>query len=241
MLLMITERCEMGCSHCFLDCKPTGEDMTQQTFDNFMKFWSRVKIPTPIMVTGGEPTLHPLCFDFIDALQKANYTVCLLTNGMWLDDDKICKKVVQSKVLVQITNDERFYPKRINEAKASQFGYTIEKQIRIMSLFGRAKKNKIEFSSYKKFPDCFNTRSICRLAQTFDDYLMVMMGKGKFCNPDIVPSGNIKLGEHNLCQFVGNVNVDSKEQVLENIKKLKCDNCGLSKNLDSQLLRVFKG
>ena len=58
MLIKITDRCSMGCSHCFSDCTPDLCDMEWNTFVDTMSFYDRYckKISKPILISGGEPT-----------------------------------------------------------------------------------------------------------------------------------------------------------------------------------------
>ena len=37
MLVRITNRCQMGCSHCFTDSTPEGQHMTHHTFEQALQ------------------------------------------------------------------------------------------------------------------------------------------------------------------------------------------------------------
>ena len=38
MLVEVTYACKMGCTHCLSDCKPDGEHMTLEVFEDVLKF-----------------------------------------------------------------------------------------------------------------------------------------------------------------------------------------------------------
>ena len=59
MLIMITNRCTMGCSHCMSKCVPEGDDMSFSMFEEALDF-SLTRMPMmPVMISGGEPTENP--------------------------------------------------------------------------------------------------------------------------------------------------------------------------------------
>ena len=84
MILAITSRCIMNCSHCLSNCLPEGVDMQPDIFEQFLKF-NHPHIP--ILISGGEPTLHPNWFDMTQTLLEKGYYTILLSNGLFLDDE----------------------------------------------------------------------------------------------------------------------------------------------------------
>lgn len=76
MYIQITTRCNMNCWHCGFDCTEEGEDMSLETFRKAIQ-WEEESLT----IGGGEPTLHPLFWQFIgESLAVSNY-VWLATNG----------------------------------------------------------------------------------------------------------------------------------------------------------------
>lgn len=63
MYLQITTRCNMLCAHCCFRCTSRGTDMSRDTFLAASRFASDHGMT--ITIGGGEPTVHPLLFDFI--------------------------------------------------------------------------------------------------------------------------------------------------------------------------------
>ena len=79
MYAQITTRCNMTCAHCCYECGPDGEDMTLDTFRKGLELLS----PSYVSLGGGEPTLHPLFWQFLGlalAHPSVEY-VWLATNG----------------------------------------------------------------------------------------------------------------------------------------------------------------
>lgn len=44
MLIDLTYRCSMGCSHCMSDCKPDGIDMTPRVLEDVLEFYRKCHI-----------------------------------------------------------------------------------------------------------------------------------------------------------------------------------------------------
>ena len=62
MLVEVTYACKMGCTHCLSDCKPDGEHMTLEVFEDVLKFMIKNQIPT-WSFSGGEMFEHPDNFE----------------------------------------------------------------------------------------------------------------------------------------------------------------------------------
>lgn len=229
MLLMITEKCNMGCSHCMDDCKPTGEHLSMETFEKVVRFLKWVK-PKVILVTGGEPTESPHLFDMVKRLSNImdKKGVCITSNGMFLENTEMTERVLKLGVSVQITNDIRYYPQRINMSIKSKY-LLYETNIRSLYPQGRAKgMQPINCSA----PKCFNLRGIAiNNVTTFKDAINIMeMKVHKVCEPSIDINGNLRGGESVFCGSFGNVTMSDAE-LLQSLKDFKCDNCGMTKNL----------
>lgn len=61
MLLQITTRCSMGCTHCMGDYKPDGIDMSLEDFKAVVDSLKDVFLHEKpvLLITGGEPLDHP--------------------------------------------------------------------------------------------------------------------------------------------------------------------------------------
>lgn len=69
MLIQITNRCYEGCPHCMQDSNYLGRDMDFATFKKTVQFgvWLGCSI---FVLSGGEPTEHPLLLEFCQYLDK---------------------------------------------------------------------------------------------------------------------------------------------------------------------------
>jgi sulfatase maturation enzyme AslB (radical SAM superfamily) len=71
----------MECEHCGFACTAKGSDMTRETFMQCCEF--AVERGDSFFIGGGEPTLHPLLFDFIGLALSYNFEsgLGMVTNG----------------------------------------------------------------------------------------------------------------------------------------------------------------
>lgn len=230
MLLKITRKCSMGCTHCLEDATYDGKHMPMETFEKVLKFITYIN-PMVVIVTGGEPTEHP---DFFEIMKKliavfGKDRILLTSNGMFLYNQVFTNKVLDLGVEIQVTNDIRYYPMAINMSlKHSLIKY--ETHIRTIFPQGRAVANGIKVHGVTA-PKCFNIRSIAlRNANTFKETVGLMEMKMKVCTPSIGIDGSLYLGESSLCNKVGNIEMTDKE-IMNNIRKFKCNMCGMIDNL----------
>lgn len=88
LTLMITDRCNLRCHHCLLDCTPDlGRMVAKEAVVEIIEGFARLG-GERLMITGGEPLLHP---DWIEILSFANGRaefgeVCLQTNATLLSE-----------------------------------------------------------------------------------------------------------------------------------------------------------
>lgn len=142
MIIKVTDRCERGCNHCMFNCTKDGLDMSFDVFKN------RVDLVDcdSLIISGGEPMLHPDIEDIIMYASQNARIVRILTSGVRLDLlTNILKNT--SNVLVQITNDKRYYPvsneidRAISDFRRNNNSFRFEVVERIGDLvnLGRAK------------------------------------------------------------------------------------------------------
>lgn len=226
MLVRITEKCNMGCSHCSVSAGPDGKHMSMDVYERVLKFIDWIRVPM-ILLSGGEPTLHPDIESMIKKAIEKDLHVTLLSNGTFLEDLAMTEWILKTGVLVQITNDKRFYPREVPIINHPKLMY--EHSIRMVSPFGRALENKIATS--RQSPLCFNLRSLCRHTHDFKEALIMLRSMEKFCTPSINIDGTISAGEGNTCSTFGTVN-DSNLKLTNALCSLTCGRCGLRDNLD---------
>lgn len=83
MYLRITSRCNMTCAHCGFSCTARGQDMTRETFLEALAIGEG---DYSLTIGGGEPTVHPLLFDFLGlalayGYAEEDYRPMVITNG----------------------------------------------------------------------------------------------------------------------------------------------------------------
>jgi hypothetical protein len=214
--------------------------MTFDTFKDVLEF--NFKYDTTIIITGGEPTEHPEFWKFIDYLieeylkKEFVYSATITTNGMNLIKNKDVEEKIShyndtcKNLFFQVTNDVRYYPIRVNSYERI-FKYKNVTYIdRIESLYpqGRAGNNHTDNITS---PKCFNLRSISRSIGFEGAVPMLRQRLHKFCTPQVIYNGDLKLGESLLCPTVATI-YDSYEDINRKVQAFKCHGCDiLTKNL----------
>jgi MoaA/NifB/PqqE/SkfB family radical SAM enzyme len=105
---MITDACNLNCPHCLLDCKGTGgklvsKDIITTIIDAFSDLGGK-----RLLVTGGEPLLHPDWHDILSHACKTPWLseVVLQTNGAMVTSQDIRKiKLLLDKTRIQVSLD----------------------------------------------------------------------------------------------------------------------------------------
>ena len=82
MYIKITTRCNMSCEHCCYSATKDGEDMAIEMFKKILDKWHQEIDCGNGYVTlgGGEPTLHPKFWDFVELAWKYGRP-WMVTNG----------------------------------------------------------------------------------------------------------------------------------------------------------------
>ena len=78
MYIQITEKCNMLCAHCGFACTAKGQNMSLKTFK---KALTHIEEDSMLTIGGGEPTIHPLFWDFLGLAITRCDNVWLATNG----------------------------------------------------------------------------------------------------------------------------------------------------------------
>jgi len=218
MLIRVTEQCHMGCSHCFVDARPDGNHMDGKTYKLALEMANR--IDRVAMLSGGEPTEHPDILDFIAQAKKQLVVTSVLSNGMFLDDAALSEKLLATGVSLQITNDQRFYPRTVLVVDHPRLLYT--HRIRSIISLGRGRR----MVSNRTAPACFNLRSATRKYRDLSEAILTLRLRGYFCTPSIDVDGSVRAGETNQCYKIGSVGT-AIETMVEKLCDMKCNKCGL--------------
>lgn len=224
----------MGCSHCLDSCEPQGRHMDMETFNKAIRLIKQLN-GRFVVLSGGEPTDHPLFFEMLDLLVHhfGKEFIVVASNGMFLEDSKFTYNLQKRNVNVQITNDERYYPKKIKKILHKNFMY--EHHISSLMPFGRAKN----MPSINAMPSCFNLRSLSHNNFSLELSVPFLEARGKFCKPTINPDGSIVIGESKSCMSIGTV-YDPIEVLSKNISDMRCNKCGLVSMLPASHRKTIK-
>lgn len=253
MLIKITDKCNMGCSHCLSDCTPNLHDMEWNTFIDAMLFYNKYckDVRKPIIISGGEPTESKIFYNVISELISytlLNIPITITTNGIWLSENEQVVKDLKKYLpacTIQIVVDDRYYPIHVNE-DSPIFNYDNVILCRdVLRIYpqGRAIQNNLSFEA--KSSKCFNIRAITkqmveRGIPNLSTIFNTMTMHQKFCTPHIDIDGNIKLGESRLCPVCSNICKTEKE-IIDDIINFKCHQCDfLNENLPSQYKRFVE-
>lgn len=251
MLIDITEKCTMGCTHCISNCTEFGRDMLPETYAKIMRVVANNKIHG-IVLSGGEMFESAYIRDILDITKDIfnsnamiNEPVSITTNGRLLSSDlelysyfvNFLENIRQKKrVLIQVTDDKRFYPTQLDKKqiyRLQKLGAIIEEvptnqsdKNKCLYPQGRALENFDENWWNTKAPKCVNIRLL--LAQkpirTFSELCNQLFVLGFLCTPSVGVDGSIRIGESMLCPVVSNI-AKTDEEIINDIIKCKCQAC----------------
>lgn len=246
MLIKITDKCSMGCSHCLSDCTPDLCDMEWNTFVDAMNFYDKYckNIMKPILISGGEPTESSIFLNVIQYLID-NYSglipITITTNGIWLTKNEWLVKELEKSLpncSFQVVVDDRYYPVHVDE-DSPIFKYKnviLCNEVAVLYPQGRALDNNL--SCQAKASKCFNIRAITKqmIGKSLTDIFSMMIMNAKFCTPHIDINGNIKLGESRLCPVCSNI-YKTEEEIINDIINFQCHQCDF---LNSKLPKKYR-
>ncbi len=111
--IIFTQGCNFRCPFCHNASLVKGENNDEITEDELFTFLKgRKKILDGVVITGGEPLIHPDIYDFLKKIKELGYLIKLDTNGT---NPKMLKKLVGEKlvdyVAMDIKNSKENYKK----------------------------------------------------------------------------------------------------------------------------------
>jgi len=186
MYLQITNRCNMSCEHCGMNCTKQGEDMTPKTFENAMDYADGY-----LSLGGGEPTIHPLFWRFLGlAIAHAEETIWLATNGS-VTDTAIALAKMARKGVISCALSQDSYHDPIDE--------------RVIKAFTEGKKQTHSYSDAK---DSYDFREIRNVEDALINAGRCDFGEdGCVCEDIIVkPNGDVVGCGCDCAPCFGNVN-----------------------------------
>lgn len=249
VLIKITNYCSMGCSHCCENSTVAGQHMTRETFMAALALTERLEglawsrgVPRLLLLSGGEATEHPDVLWFLETARAADHKVILITNGMWLDDPDLRAKILRPDwpdLMVQVTNDPRFYPKAPKDVPTDDPRVMFVPSLTVLVTLGRLKRSRLPADlPLRKGPTSFNFRSVTRSMGDVREALYILRvravsGMSGHCSPSISSDGTIVAGETSNCFVVGDVN-STAEEITRKVTAMQCNKCGLVDNLTQE-------
>lgn len=85
--LLVTERCDAGCAHCWFDCKPEyGDTVSLYDAQNYIDAASKIPSVEWISFTGGEPMLFPTLVErLVEYASGLGLKTELVTSCLWAE------------------------------------------------------------------------------------------------------------------------------------------------------------
>lgn len=244
MIINITQHCTLRCPHCMQNASPErSEMMSEEVFDQALRFAKDIGSEI-LMISGGEPTSHPLFLDFLKkALHSGFWSVSVASNGTFIRNHAFTEKFASivkhdSKFYLQISSYKGLYANyneihKPNLKALRMFGNKVAvcdklNEIKILPL-GRTCSGKWyeEAKRVNGFPSCTNPSLI--LAQCKNLKAMgvgaLMESHRRFCLPIVSWDGNIRLGEAEQCRVVANI-FESFEEIEQKMFDFRpCGGC----------------
>ena len=242
MLIKVTDQCTMMCPHCMDAATPTGSMMNFSTFMEAIAFGIYIG-ERHFILSGGEPTENENLIDFCRWFDNANvddFGFSIVSNGMWLKDERKCKEVeeitnMRSFVAMQVFTHKKWYKEydyvvshKEEYGKYNHVIVDIDDTIHMQDL-GRARTNEdaqkeVELNPY--FMSCLNASLMAHQSNDPLDFGVFMTLKKMFCKPSVDSLGTVRMSESRFCPAVGNVNDDLFSDIWERMRVFKpCGNC----------------
>ena len=92
--LHITEKCNYSCRHCYMSSNPNVQDALkkEEIFSAVNQLSNKKYHVSSVLITGGEPFLHPDLDSIIKYTSKRISPLIIFTNGYWVSDINKTKK-----------------------------------------------------------------------------------------------------------------------------------------------------
>lgn len=103
----ITHRCNLRCAHCYQDDRAAqmSDALLRETLEKYEEFLNKRGCFGHVYLTGGEPLVHPRCFDLIREITERGMAVSLLTNGTLIDPLTANRLALLHPTFVQVSLD----------------------------------------------------------------------------------------------------------------------------------------
>jgi Radical SAM superfamily len=235
MIIRITDMCRMGCSHCMIEGSGEfGDHMPDRIYEPALEL-AQASMSPVVLLSGGEPTEHPDFFRYLRQMRESVLLPVITSNGMFTQRPGVAEQLAELGVFVQVTNDPRYYPQRLEPELFDHEGWHYEDTIPMIFPCRRTRLNGIEAT--RMYPGCVNLRAAVRRFG-LQPALVQLSAAGKQCAPSINVDGSIRAGEADTCHRIGQVG-DSLASIEHELATMKCDICGLRDNLKPEHLAAI--
>jgi organic radical activating enzyme len=247
MLIKITDRCFEGCSHCLANATPQGSKMMSGAlFRKSVKFCIHSGAKA-ILISGGEPTVHPQIKEFLEHVCSKTVVVVLITNGRFYKDKEKMELILRllrryKNLSVQISTHEKYYP---SHKEFMENGHLFSSWPRTCIVPGGFQIRKLgraaslEGADFIDSCSCINPILLALQTKSLPYVVRHMENKGYFCGIGVDAGGNVRVGEGVDCLSVGTV-AHTAEEVYQELRKSRpCNRCGgLTEKIKAALLVV---
>lgn len=249
MMIKITSKCSMNCSHCMNDAKSTGKHMDFETFTDAIDFQNKYGFGY-VMITGGEPFEHPQWCSFFEYAFRhvKNAVIEIATNGRYLQENHdIMAYYISSKasnpmnglMMFQVCNDPNYYPYKLDRTLPVFNLPNVSFIDNVPNIYpqGRVK----DMPHHAKGSKCCNIRMVVKQtnSDSLQENIAIMAAKEKVCTPHIDVDGNIKLGESDLCPVCSSI-YKSEKEIMDDIWNFQCHKCDfINDKLDEKYKKIL--
>jgi len=220
--------------------------MDMNTFMRALDFTERAEcevikagIPVMMMLSGGECTDNPLLVEMASQVVRRGWILSILTHGLWLENKELRDALLRDDwkhVLFQVTNDDRYYPRKPLKLEHPKITYV--DKLQVLSTIGRASRPTFDPKglSPRSAPSSFNLRSLTRSYKSMPMAIKLLraracIGLAGFCTPSVTHEGVVVAGESRLCYPIGTVDSSNEELTKAVLTMGSCNRCKQEDNL----------
>lgn len=100
----LTRKCNLRCPHCFVEGgTKRSTELTTERILWLLDEWAQMGVFS-VVLTGGEPTVHPDFLAIVDHAYRLGFTVAIATNGMALTD-RLLRGIPSDDTIISISLD----------------------------------------------------------------------------------------------------------------------------------------
>lgn len=185
VVLNLTRRCNLGCSHCYLDSADRSyvNELSRREIEQIIDDCQRLEVPV-ILLSGGEPLLYKDIYRVIAYAKQQGIRVGLSTNGTLISRQTAAELAESGVDYVGISIDGR---KTLHDAFRNQAGAFDKAMAGIIHCLEKGIKTGIRFTiNQRNAADVWPVIDLCvqEKIPRFCMYHLVYAGRGKALQND---------------------------------------------------------